>query len=65
MWRFVMGLRRILMERDGLTKEEAEREIDEARKLLREYLDEGQMEEAENICEEMWGLEPDYIMELI
>jgi hypothetical protein len=53
------------MERDGLTKEEAEREIDEARKLLREYLDEGQMEEAENICEEMWGLEPDYIMELI
>lgn len=63
--RFVMRLRRILMERDGLTKEEAEREIDEARELLQEYLEEGQMEEAENICEEMWGLEPDYIMELI
>jgi len=60
-----MAIRRILMERDGMSNEEACELIDEARAALQDYLADGDMESAENICEEYFGLEPDYIMELI
>lgn len=44
---------------------EAQELISEARIQLREYLDDGDFEGAENICEEFFGLEPDYLMELL
>jgi len=59
------SIKEVLMTRDGLSEVEAELVIAEARVQLDEYLAEGDMEGAENICEEFFGLEPDYIMELM
>ena len=56
---------RVLMKRDGMTYEEADNLIDEAREALQNYLDEGDSFGAENVCEEFFGLEPDYLDELI
>ena len=56
---------RVLMKRDGMTYEEANNLIDEARDALQNYLDEGDSFGAENVCEEFFGLEPDYLYELI
>lgn len=56
---------RILMKRDGMTYEEANNLIDEAKEALQNYLDEGDSFGAENVCEEFFGLEPDYLYELI
>ena len=58
-------IKQVLMRRDGLTAEEAEACIEEAREQLQEYLENGEMDFAEDICQEMFGLEPDYIMELL
>ena len=59
------NLKDILMIRDGITEEEANELIEEARTQLQEYLDEGNTEAAYEICSECFGLEPDYIMELL
>lgn len=58
-------IKTILMERDGMTAKEAECLIKDAKKALDEYLADGDSESAENICEEFFGLEPDYILELL
>ena len=55
----------VLMNRDNMTKKEAIELIKEARKQLNIYLEEGDLESAENICEEFFGLEYDYIFDLI
>ena len=56
---------KVLMKRDGMTYEEADNLIDEAREALQNYLDEGDSFGAENVCKEFFGLEPDYLDELI
>lgn len=53
----------ILMERDGMSKQEALDLIEEARTDMNERLAAG--EQPFDICEEWFGLEPDFIMELI
>jgi hypothetical protein len=53
----------ILMRRDGMTAEEAEDLVSEAREELERRLEED--EDAYDICEEYFGLEPDYISQLI
>ena len=53
----------ILMERDGLTKEQAEKQIADAREDLMNRLAEGDL--PYDLCGEWWGLEPDYLEELI
>lgn len=58
-------IKEVLMERDGYTEQEALEEIREAKRALAEYLEQGNMEDAENICAEFFGLEPDYIFDLI
>ena len=58
-------LKQVLMNRDGMTSEEAEAEIAEAKMILQEYLDNDDMVSAHDICEELWGLEPDYLNDLI
>ena len=58
-------LKQVLMDRDGLTEEEADEQIAEAKAQLQEYLAEGDICAAEEICEEMFGLEPDYVMDLM
>ena len=54
-----------LMERDDLTENEAQTAIDDARETLIGYLDEMDFESAMYICEEFFGLEPDYLMDLM
>lgn len=58
-------IKQILMKRDGLTEAEAQNYIEEAREALQEYLANGDIFEAHDICEEFFGLEPDYIFELM
>lgn len=59
------SLKEVLMERDGISEEEAEEAIERAREELRELLAEGDMDSAYYICETHFGLEPDYLEELI
>ena len=53
----------ILVRRDGLSIEDAEALVADAREDLYNRLEAGEM--PEDICEEWFGLEPDYIMELL
>ena len=59
------SIKEILIRRDGMTANEAEKLITEAKITLIHYLANGYTNEAEDICAEFFGLEPDYIMELI
>ena len=58
-------IKRIIMRRDRITGKEADELIKEAKATFEEYIAEGDEESAYNICEEYFGLEPDYIMDLI
>lgn len=58
-------LKKVLIERDGITPEQADAQINEAREAMQEYLADEDHESAENICEEFFGLEPDYIIDLM
>ena len=58
-------IKQVLMRRDGMTDIEADELISEAKEQLQEYLANGDIEAADNICKEFFGLEPDYIMELL
>lgn len=55
----VNSIREVLMRRDGLSGEEADELIAEAR----EELAKGRA--PEEICEDWFGLEPDYIWDLV
>lgn len=56
-------LKKILMERDGLTSEEADRQIKDCQDDMNERLARG--EPTDDILEEHFGLEPDYILDLL
>jgi len=56
-------IKQVLMNRDGMSASEADELITEARANMYERLANGEM--PEDICEEWFGLEPDYIFELI
>jgi len=53
----------VLIKRDGYTREEAEREVEVAREELMARIGDGEM--PFDFCEEWFGLEPDYLEELI
>ena len=57
-------IKEILMRRDGMSAEAADELILQAKDDLDEKLINGE-EEAGDICEIWFGLEPDYIFELI
>ena len=54
---------KVLMERDDLTREEAEEQVAECTREMHQRLAEGEM--PDDICEEYFGLEPDYLMDLL
>lgn len=56
-------LKKALMERDGLTSEEADKKIAECQEDLNERLANGEM--PDDILMEYFGLDPDYIMDLL
>jgi len=60
-----LSIKKVLMQRDGMSEGEAEDLINEAREALREYLEDGDMFAAEDICDEYFGLEPDYLAEIM
>ena len=57
------SIRDILIRRDNLTTTSVDDLIQEAREAFSEYLDDGDIEGAENICSEYFGLDPDYLDE--
>jgi len=59
------SIKETLMKRDGTSAEEADTMVSEAHVEFLYYLDNGDMDGAYNICEEFFGLEPDYIDEFI
>jgi hypothetical protein len=56
-------LKEVLMERDQLSEAEADSAIAEAKKELNDRLNAGEL--PFDICEELFGLEPDYLTDLI
>lgn len=56
-------LKQVLMNRDGMTEEEAQEEINRAREELHDRIDSGEM--PFDFMEEEFGLEPDYLMDLM
>lgn len=61
----MLSIKKTIMHRDGITAEEANTRIAEAKKALEQYLAEGLIFESEEVCYEYFGLEPDYLFELI
>lgn len=59
------SLKSVLMQRDNITSEEADELIAEAKEQMQEYLADGDTEAAYEVCSEMFGLEPDYLMDLM
>ena len=58
-------IKQVLMRRDNATSLEAESVIQDAIKALIYYLAQDDYDSAFYICEEFFGLEPDYNMELM
>jgi len=58
-------IKEILMQRDGMSAEEAQAIIDEASEELQRRIADDDMEGAMGICDEYFGLEPDYLDELL
>jgi len=56
-------IKNILMTRDGMTADEADELIQEAKDDLYERLANNEL--PEDICQEWFGLEPDYMMEIL
>lgn len=56
---------KVLMRRDKMSLEEALDLIAEAKEAVYQYLEDGRMDLAEDVCQEYFGLEPDYLMELL
>lgn len=56
-------LQAIIMERDGLTQQEAEEQIKQCKEDFLERIQNGEM--PHDILEEHFGLEPDYLFDLI
>ncbi len=59
------SLKEVLKSRDGLSDTEAQEQIDDAKKLLVQYSETGDMFAAMNICESEFNLEADYLDELM
>jgi len=57
------SIKQILMNRDGMTEEEAQNLINEATEDMDNRLAKGEM--PDDICNEWFGLESDYIFDLI
>ena len=59
------SIKQVLMRRDNISSSAANQLIDEARNALFDYLSCNDQEAAENVCMEYFGLEPNYIVELL
>ena len=63
MERDLKTVKQILMDRDGMTEEDADNLISDARRDFNDRMDAGEM--PWDFCEEWFGLEPDYLDEFM
>ena len=61
----VESIKDVLVERDGMSSEEADELIEEAKEALDERISAGDISSAEEICMDYFGLEMDYIFDLL
>lgn len=61
----IESIKEVLMTRDGMSEYEADQLIKDAAVDLKKALLDGEFEYADNICAEWFGLEPDYLPQLI
>jgi len=59
------SIKDVLMRRDKMSVEEADEAIDEAKEALQEYLANDDLAGAEDVCSHHFGLEPDYVFDLL
>jgi len=59
----VGSIKSVLMDRDGMSEKEANEAVAECREELNDRIGNGEM--PDDICQEHFGLEPDYLMELV
>ena len=57
------SIKEILIERDGMDPADADFFIAEAQEEFDELIEDGNLDAAENICSDWFGLEPDYVVE--
>lgn len=55
----------IIQEKENLSKKEARQRLQEVKSKLDDYLDLADLDSAYSILEEEFGVEPDYLMELL
>lgn len=58
-------LQKLLMRRDGLTAEEADELIDEAREVFMQCVEDGDLVGGMSVCQDYLGVEDDYIFEIM
>ncbi|MDZ7316233.1 MAG: hypothetical protein ONB24_08945, partial [candidate division KSB1 bacterium] len=61
----MLEIKKILIERDGLSPDEADREIAEAKADLLDLIESGQYDAVDEYFLDRFGLEADYLFELI
>ncbi len=59
------SIKEVLMRRDGLEDYEADDLIQEASEALEEYIFTGDLQGAEDLINDYFGLEPDYLWEIM
>ena len=59
------SIKQILMTRDNMTSSNADDLIQQAFEAFYDYLASDEPENAENVCSEYFGLEPNYLEKLI
>ena len=57
------SIKEILITRDGMDPTEADDLIAQAQAEFDEHINNNELDLAENICQEWFGLEPDYVIE--
>lgn len=55
----------VLMRRDGLSEEDAQREVDDFRADIEDSIMSGNLEDVEDALMYDLGLEPDYLMDIL
>jgi len=55
----------VLMRRDGLSEEEAKREVDDFKDSIEDSIMSGNLEDIEDALMNDFGLEPDYLMDIL
>ena len=55
----------VLVRRDGITEEEAERQVADFREEIDDLIMEGDLEGIEDALMDDFGLEPDYLMDVL